>query len=154
MKKNKPTHQITLKPFEFAWYIDKDEPQNGYMEITVGEGLMSFRINCHFDAFYLMLAAYEQRDENLLRNFAFLITSSISYMATDVNFFSSLLRLVSDTTASKMNAAEDSAKDVSENEESAAQAFMEDVVKYADADDNEKKRLSEEFKTEVKNVLS
>ena len=86
--------------------------------------------------------------------FASMVFCTTSLMAVDTAFVPELTNLISCTVKRRIEEAESSASEISDTEEQAAQAFMEDVVDYSEASEEERKRMSGEFKEAVKSELN
>ena len=83
-----------------------------------------------------------------------MVYCTTSLMAVDTAFVPELTNLISCTVKRRIEEAESSASEISDTEEQAAQAFMEDVVAYSEASEEERKKMSGEFKEAVKSELN
>ena len=72
----------------------------------------------------------------------------------DLGFCQDIIKAINKRDKRLMKEAERNAAKVSEAEEMASQAFMEDVVAYAEASPKERKRMSKESRKEMKQILN
>lgn len=160
MKNKKPTHTTKVGMFTYHWYIDKkhsfiDEKfsENSYLVIKMND-TFSIRIGSNHEAFGLLLIADQEKMYKMMEIYPAMVYSTTHLLATDTAFVPDLTNLIACTVQRRIEEAESSASEISDTEEQAAQAFMEDVVDYSEASEEERKKMSGEFKEAVKSELN
>lgn len=153
MKNKKPTHTTKAGMFTYQWFIDEKHSENSYLVIKMNDTL-SIRIGSNHEAFGLLSLADQEKMYKMMGVFASMVYCTTSLMAVDTAFVPELTNLISCTVKRRIEEAESSASEISDTEEQAAQAFMEDVVDYSEATEEERKRMSGEFKEAVKSELN
>lgn len=146
--------------FRFNFYRDEKKLRKGrvdgtYLKISaIGKGeqwTLTIPGNSHVYGY--LLAALEQGKNDQLHGYAFMLNVVSMLLTQDEGFNADIQKAITDWYERINKVAEDNAKAVSDAEETASQAFMEDVVAYAEASPKERKRMSEESRKEMREIL-
>ena len=153
MKIKKPTHTTKAGMFTYQWFIDEKYSENSYLVIKMNDSF-SIQIGSNHEAFGLLLIADQEKMYKMMEVYAAMVYCTTSLMAVDTAFVPALTNLISCTVKRRIEEAESSASEISDTEEQAAQAFMEDVVDYSEASEGGRKKMSGGFKEAVKSELN
>lgn len=152
---------VEVGPFRFCFYLNEKKIRKGsddgtYLKISaIGrDEQWSMVVPGNFDSFGYLLEALNQGKELQLLNYARLLylVSALDTMSQEMD--NALWQAVDNWRKYVQGKGEENASKVTEEQEMASQAFMEDVVAYAQASPKERKRMSKESREEMKQILN
>lgn len=152
--KNAPKHHIEIANGAVIvdFYVNEKDIKKCYMRMYARNGAFDYKIGaCH--AYSYLMAAINQGNTRELEAFCILLWRMTQECYQDETLAKDLVMCFNARDKRLMKKAETNAKAVSDAEETASQAFMEDVVAYAEASPKERKRMSEESRKEMKEIL-
>lgn len=151
--KKKPIERVEIGGFVAEWYFKRNNIKESYLEISTVSGIWSMRVDARCDAYgYLLESARQGKTENI-HGYAALLYISAQQLTQEQGFCDDITRSVQKWQKRTEKQAERNAKAVTESEEAASQAFMEDVAAYADASPKERKKMRKQWKEDAKEVL-
>lgn len=151
-QKPKYSYEVGSGAFCFNFYIDEKNPKGNYLHITTTSGAFEQTVRNY--AFGYLLAASQQGKMDELAAYGLMLYRVSEEIYQDAGFANDIIRAINKRDKRLMKQAEKEAAKVSEAEEMASQAFMEDVVAYAEASPKERKRMSKESRKEMKQILN
>ena len=155
MKLRKPYLVKETKQWRFIFHYKEGSLKKTYLSIISASELMNIRIAGNTDTFgYLLTAAMQDRIDQL-EGFAITMFIPAMTITQDAELNDDIQKaILHHCDREDKKAAEEAAK-VTDEQETANQAIMEDVAEYADAkSDKERKEIREQWKEETKQVLS
>lgn len=135
--------------------MDENKPEKCYVHIhgkSIAPGIFDVKFN-GYSYGYLMESARQGITDNI-EGFCTMLYAVVNQVFTDEGLANDLIKAVSKYQERLMNKAEGAAKNVTESEELASQAFMEDVVARSQMSKKEAKKASEEEKAILREVLN
>lgn len=151
--KTKPYKSVDAGQFHFDFYYKEGSVKDTYLEVTCDSGMFNCHIGGRSEAYYFLLHVAMQNDTAVLHDYI----ARLCHLAMVWND----TELVKDVNTAINNWRErvnakgaEKAKAVTDSEEMASQAFMEDVAAYAEASPKERKRMSKESRKEMKQILN
>lgn len=152
-KQRKPYLVKEVGEWKFTFHYKEGSIEKTFLSITSDSGMFNCRIGGRNEAYYFLLHVAMKDDIPVLHDYV----TRLYHLATVWNDTA----LAKDVNTAINNWRErvsakgaEKAKAVTEHEELASQAFMEDVVAYAEASPKERKRMSEESQKEMKRILN
>lgn len=155
MKIRKPYLVKESKRWKFTFHYKEGNIEKTFLSITSESGVFNMRIGGNTETYGYLLAAAIQDRIDQLEGFAMTIFIPAMTITQDAELNEDIqMAIVRHTDREDKNAAENAAK-VTDEQETANQAVMEDVAEYADAKtDKERKAIREKWKEEVKETLA
>lgn len=153
--KNAPKHHIEIANGAVIvdFYANEKDIKKCYMRMYARNGAFDYKIGaCH--TYGYLMAAINQGNTRELEAFCILLWRMTQECYQDETLAKDLVTCFNARDERLMKQAEKNAASVTDAEESASQAFMEDVVAYAEASPKERKRMSEESREEMREILS
>ena len=154
--KTKPKYHIEIGGGAFIadFYVDEKHPgvEHNYLHIYAPNGVFEQRVVGY--PYGYLLAAVSQGNEKEVDGYCMMLWRVTQEIYQDAGFANDIIRAINKRDKRLMKQAEKEAAKVSEAEEMASQAFMEDVVAYAEASPKERKRMSKESRKEMKQILN
>ena len=151
--KTKPYKSVDAGQFHFDFYYKEGSVKDTCLEVTCDSGMFNCLIGGRSETYYFLLHVAMQNDTAVLHDYItrlyhLAMVWNDTELAKDVN-------TAIDNWHERVNAeAAEKAAAINDSEEMASQAFMEDVVAYAEASPKERERMSEEDRKEMKQILN
>lgn len=153
--KTKPRYSVNVGNGTFVadFYVDEKraDVEHNYLHIHTPNHVFEQKIVGY--PYGYLLAAVSQGNEEEVHNYCLLLWRIAQEVYQDLGFANDIIHALNKRDKRLMKEAETNAKAVSDAEETASQAFMEDVVAYAEASPKERKRMSEESRKEMREIL-
>lgn len=155
MKLRKPYLVKEVGKWMFTFHYKQGSIDKTFLSITSEGGLMNMRIGGNTDTFGYLLAAAMQDRVDQLEGYALTLFCPAMAITQDAELNDDIQKaIVRYFDRKEKQAAEEAAK-VTDEQETANQAVMEDVAEYADAKtDKERKVIREQWKEETKQILT
>lgn len=154
--KKTPQYSVSVgnNTFVADFYVDEKNPdvKHNYLHIYAPNGVFEQKVVGY--PFGYLLAAVSQGNENEIHSYCIMLWRITQEIYQDLGFAQDIIKAINKRDKRLMKQAEKEAAKVSEAEEMASQAFMEDVVAYAEASPKERKRMSKESRKEMKQILN
>ena len=154
--KTKPRYSVNVGNGTFVadFYVDEKraDVEHNYLHIHTPNHVFEQKIVGY--PYGYLLAAVSQGNEEEVHNYCLLLWRITQEVYQDLGFANDVIRAINKRDKRLMKQAEKEAAKVSEAEEMASQAFMEDVAAYAEASPKERKRMSKESREEMKQILN
>ena len=153
--KNAPKHHIEIANGAVIvdFYVNEKDIKKCYMRMYARNGAFDYKIGaCH--TYGYLMAAINQGNTRELEAFCILLWRMTQKCYQDETLAKDLVTCFNARDERLMKQAEKNAASVTDTEETASQAFMEDVVAYAEASPKERKRMSKESREEMKQILN
>ncbi|MBD5367276.1 MAG: hypothetical protein HDR82_09835 [Bacteroides sp.] len=151
--KNKPIERVEVGGFVAEWYFKGNNIKESYLEISTVSGIWSMRVDARCNAYgYLLESARQGKVENI-HGYAALLYITAQQLTQEQGFCDDITRSVQKWQRRMEKKAEKAAKAVTEHEELASQAIMEDVAAYADATPGKRKQMRKQWKEDAREVL-
>lgn len=126
--KQKAYKRVRVGEWLFEWYIDEKKSERSYMSVKTDSGLMSLRIAANTHVFGYLLAAAEQGLTEHLHGWITLCYIPMMAMTQEQGLTDDVQRAVQKWVRRKDAEAKTAAKNISETQEQADMALMEDIV--------------------------
>lgn len=158
-KKPKPKYHFffgneSVGGFEVDFYMTENKPKDCYVHIhgkSSRGGIFDIKLNGHTYGF-LMESARQGNVENI-HGFCAMLFTIATHIYTDETLSAKVLEAVIDYQDRLMQKGAEQAKQVTEAEEAASQAYMEGLVEYANASPKEREQIRREEKEIMKDIL-
>jgi hypothetical protein len=154
--KTKPKYRIEIGNGAFIadFYVDEKHPdvEHNYLHIHTPNKVFEQKVVGY--PYGYLLAAVSQGNEEEVHGYCMMLWRVTQEIYQDAGFANDIIRAINKRDKRLTKQAEKEAAQVSEAEEMASQAFMEDVAAYADASPKERKRMSKESRKEMKQILN
>lgn len=155
MKLRKPYLVKEVGQWKFTFHYKVRNIKDTFLSITSEGGLMNMRIGGNTDTYGYLLAAAMQDRVDQLQGFAMTLFVPAMTITQDVDLNEDIQKAIVRYFDRKEKEGAKEAAKVTDEQETANQAIMEDVAEYADTDsDKERKQIREQWKDEVKQVLT
>lgn len=149
----KPKYDLTLGGFNVKFYASSRVALDNYVLITTKDGLMNIKLRGY--TYKYLLESANKGNHNEIQSFATLMYVITQNVYLDGELALDMIKSVADYTDRLLKKGADKAAEITEAEEAANQALMEDVAAYADAKGAKaKKALRKQWKKEVKQVIN
>lgn len=153
--KIKPYISKKVGSFVFDFYYKQGKLHRCFLRINEEDSLFSLRIAGNTDAYGFLLTAALQGKTEQLHGYISTIYIATMAMTQDQTLTDDCTQAVSEWMRRRREAGERRAAEVTDEQEAAAQSFMEDVAAYADAKtDKERKEIRETWREEMKNEIA
>lgn len=139
--------------FKFEFFYTEGKLEKTYLSITTTSGIFSMRIAGNTDAYGYLFAAAQKNLIDQLHGYAITLCIPAMTIMQDEGLCDDIQRAVLKWQRRKDKASEQTAKGVTETEEAASQALMEDVAAYAEATPKERKKLREADRAAMREAL-
>lgn len=155
MKIRKPYLVKEAGQWKFTFHYKEGSAKKTFLSITSERGLYNSRIGGNCDTFGYLLAAAMQDRIDQLEGFAMTIFIPAMTITQDAELNEDIQMAIARHMEREDKKAAESAAKATEEQETANQAFMEDVAAFADAKtDKEREAIREKWKEEVKETLA
>lgn len=152
--KQKEYKSIRVGGWLFEWFFDKKHPERSLMRVLSESGLFDLKIKANSHVFGYLLAAAEQGLTEQLHGWITLVYVPAMAMTQDQGLTDDISRAISKWMKRRDAEAKANAENVTESEELASQAFMEDVVARSQMSKKEAQKASEEDKAILRELLN
>ena len=154
--KTKPKYHIEIGGGAFIadFFVDEKHPdvEHNYLHIHTPNKVFEQRVVGY--PYGYLLVAVSQGNEEEVHSYCVMLWRVTQEIYQDAGFANDIIRAITKRDKRLMKQAEKEAAKVSEAEEMASQAFMENVIAFADASPKERKRMSKESRKEMKQILN
>lgn len=150
--KNKAYERTKVGEWIFEWFIDKKHIERSYMRISGESGLFEMRVKANAHVFGYLLAAARQGLTNQLHGYIASIYIPAMGMTQDQQLTDDIQNSIQKWLLRKQDEGAQKAAAVTDHEEAAAQAYMEDIVSELDMSKKElaeKRKLDKEIMKEI-----
>lgn len=154
IKQRKPYLVKEVGEWKFTFHYKEGSIDKTFLSITSTSGIFNCRIGGNTHAFGYLLAAAQQGLDAQLQGYAITLYIPAMAMTQDAGLTADVQKAINKWMKRKEAEAKSAAKAVTDSEEMASQAFMEDVAGYADATPKERKKMREEWKDEARAALN
>lgn len=155
MKLRKPYLVKEAGQWKFTFHYKERSIKKSYLTITSESGIFNMRIGGNTDTYGYLLAAALQDRIDQLQGYAMTMFIPAMTITQDKELNDDIQKAIVLYFDRKNDEAAKEAAKVTEEQETANQTVMEDVAEYADAKtDKERKQIREQWKDEVKQVLT
>lgn len=157
--KEKPCIVIDVAQYMFRFYFNEKNLQKGrksgtYLKISSKvDSQFGFTIPGNTDAYGFLYAAAKHGDHNQLSDYARVIFSVSMLLTTDQTFADGICKAIVDWQERRMADGAKQAQEVTDEQEQVAQTFMEDVAEFADSNNDERNKIREDWKQEIKEII-
>lgn len=151
-KNSKPYKEVFISEWVFSFYIGKGIDDT-YLHITSDSQLYSARIGGNTVTFGILLSAAENNDRDILHAYITLTSNLSLLVMTDDKLFKQMIKLNNAYTSDIADKGGKLASLVTEEEDAANMAFMRSATEYAQATPEERKKLRQEFRQELAEVI-
>lgn len=152
--KHKAYKSVRVGGWLFEWYIDEKRPEKSYMRVQGESGLFDLKIKANSHVFGYLLAAAEKGMTEQLHGWITLVYIPAMGMTQDQGLTDDISRSVQKWMKRKDAEAKTNAKNVTESEELASQAMMEDIASEQGMSKKELKAKREADKEVMREVLN
>lgn len=126
--KKKAYKRVNVGAWTFEWFIDERRPERSFMRVFGESGLFDLRISSSAHVFGYLLAAAEQNKLDNLHGWITLVFVPAMAMTQEQGLTDDVTRAVNKWMKRREAEGRKAAKAVTEADEQADQALMEDVV--------------------------
>lgn len=151
--KNKPYKTVSVNDWLFEFYLDEKSVNHTYLEISNKSKLFGMRIGGNSHAYGYLLAAAEQGLTEQLHGYVVMLCVPALGITQDQELCDGITREIGEYLKRLDKQAQEIADNVSNEEEMANQALMDEVAEYADAKPKKRKKMRKESKKAVKQEL-
>lgn len=152
MRKQKPIKTVEVGPYEFDFYFKNGSAKRTYLEIKCGEVAM-FRIDGRTHAYGYLLAAAEKGYNEQLHGYAVILYQLATSLTKDQTLVDEVVAAINESVKRKMAEGAEKAAEVTEAQEAADKALMEEVIAEAEMTEAERKENREAFKESIRNII-
>lgn len=154
--KTKPKHHLEIGGGAFIadFYVDEKNPdvKHNYLHIYAPNGVFEQKVMGY--PFGYLLAAVSQGYENEVHSYCVMLWRITQEIYQDLGFAQDIIKAINKRDKRLMKQAESNAAKISEEQEMADTELMRDVVAYAEASPKERKKMSEESRNAMRDVLN
>ena len=151
-RKLKPIKHVEVGAVEFDFYFKKDSAKCTYLEIKCGE-VTTFHIDGRTHAYGYLLEAANQGLNDQLHGYAVILYMLATGLTKDQTLVDDVVGVLNNYRQRIEAEGAQKASEVTEEQESAEQAFMEEVVAETTMSEAEREANREAFKETVKQVI-
>ena len=152
--KKKPYRTIDAGEFHFNFYYKEGVIKDTYLTITTDSGIFEMKIGGNTFAYGYLLAALEQGMVEQLHGYAVMVYLTSLQLPTEERFCEDIQKAIMSWQKRKMKEGEKAAKEVTETQEIADDAFMREAIERGSAKTRQQRRKMErESRKEAKKVV-
>lgn len=151
--KAKPYKTVECGGFIANFYYKEGNLARTYLEITTVSGIWSMRIAGNTYPYGYLLEAARQKKTEQIHGYAAMLFILSQQFVQDQGLTNDVVRGINKWQKRIDKKAQEAAKGVSDAEEIASQAFMEEVAAYADATPKERKKMRKANQEVLREVL-
>lgn len=152
--KVKPYKAVECGGFIANFYYKEGNWAKTYLEITTVSGVWSMRIAGNTHPYGYLLEAANQEKFEQIHGYAAMLFILSQQFTQDQGLTDDVVRGINKWQKRMDAKAKEAAKNVSDTEETASQAFMEEVAAYAEASPKERKNMRKAGKEALREVLN
>lgn len=152
--KTKPYKTVECGGFIANFYYKEGDLKKTYLEITTVSGVWSMRIAGNTHPYGYLLEAANQEKVEQIHGYAAMLFILSQQFTQDQGLIDDVVRGINKWQKRMDAKAREAAKNVSDAEETASHAFMEEVAAYADATPKERKKIRKADKEVLREVLN
>lgn len=153
MKFRKPYLVKEVGEWKFTFHYKEGSIDRTFLSITSTSGIFNCRVGGNTHAYGYLLAAAQQGLDNQLAGYATTLYIPAMAMTQDAGLTADVQKAINEWMKRKEAEAKSAAAAVTDSEEMASQAFMEEVAAYADATPKERKKMRKADKSALREVL-
>lgn len=154
IKQRKPYLVKEVGEWKFTFHYKEGSIERTFLSITSTSGIFNCRIGGNTHAYGYLLAAAKQERIDQLHGYIVSLFIPAMAMTQDQELTSGVQKAIMEWQKRKEAEGAEKAKAVTDTEEQASQAFMEDLAQFADATPKERKKIREEWKDEARAALN
>ena len=154
IKQRKPYLVQEVGEWKFSFHYKEGSIERTFLSITSTSGIYSMHIGGNTHAYGYLLAAAKQDRLDQLQSYAVTLYVPAMAMTQDAGLTADVQKAINKWMKRKDAEAKSEAKNISDAQESANQAFMEDVVERSQMSRKEAKAASEADKKFMKETLT
>lgn len=151
-RKPKYSYKVGGGAFCFDFYIDEKDPKGNYLHITTPSGAFEQTVRNY--AFGYLLAASQQGKMDELAAYGLMLYRVSEEVYQDLGFCQDIIKAINKRDKRLAKKAEKAASEITEYQDQADAAFMDEVAAYADATPKERKKMRQESKAAMREVLN
>lgn len=151
--KNKAYKTVNVGEWLYEWFIDEKKPERSYMRVKAQSGIFEMKIAANTHVFGYLLAAAEQGLTEQLHGYIVSLYIPAMAMTQEQGITNDIQHAIAKWMKRREAEAKTAAEGVTEAEEVASQALMEDIVSEQSLS---KKELAEKRKADreiMKDIL-
>lgn len=152
--RKKPYKTTEIGEWQFEWYHNEKDIKGCYLLLKAKSGAFSVKINGAYHPYGYLLAALEQGKTEQLLGFAALTYVTITSLTQDQAFVDDITAAVEKQLKSISEKAEAAAAAITEEQDKANEALMNDIISEQDMSKAELKAKREEDKKLMREVLT
>lgn len=152
--KNKAYKTVAVGEWLYEWFIDQKKPERSYMRVKAQSGIFEMKIAANTHAFGYLLAAAEQGLTEQLHGYIVSLYIPAMAMTQEQGITNDIQHAIGKWMKRREAEAKDTANKVTEAEEAASQAFMEDIASESGMSKKELKAKREADRQMMKEVLN
>ena len=153
IKQRKPYLVKEVGEWKFTFHYKEGSIERTFLSITSTSGIFNCRIGGRNEAYYFLLHVAMKDDIPVLHDYITRV-ACLASIWDDTKLASEVNNALNDWHKRRDAKGAEKAKAVTDSEEMASQAFMEDIAAYADATPKERKKMREEWKDEARAALN
>lgn len=153
MKIRKPYLVKEVGEWKYTFYYKEGSIERTFLSITSTSGIYNCRIGGNTHAYGYLLAAAKQERIDQLQGYIVSLFIPAMAMTQDQELTSGVQKAIVEWQKRKEAEGVEKTKAVTDTEEMASQAFMEDLAQFADATPKERKKMREEWKDEAREAM-
>lgn len=151
--KTKPYKTVKCGGFIANFYYKEGDLSKTYLEITTISGVWSMQIAGNTHPYGYLLEAANQEKIEQIHGYATMLFILSQQFTQDQGLTNDVVHGINKWQKRMDAKAKETARNVSETEEAASQAFMEDVATYAEASPKKRKKMRKADKEILRNIL-
>lgn len=152
--RKKPYKTAEVGEWLFEWHYNEKNIKGCYLSIKAKSGNFSLTINGSYHAYGYLLAALEQGKTEQLHGFIAMLYVTATTLTVDQGFVDDMNKAIGKFLKRLDKKASSAAKDVTEVQDQADAALMEDIVSELDMSEDELKTKREADRQIMKEVLT
>ena len=154
IKQRKPYLVKEVGEWKFTFHYKEGSIERTFLSITSTSGIFNCRVGGNTHAYGYLMAAAKQDRLDQLKGYAVTLYAPAMAMTQDAGLTADVQKAITKWMKRKDAEAKSEAKNISDAQESANQAFMEDVVERSQMSRKEAKAASEADKKFMKETLT
>lgn len=153
-KQRKPYLVKEVGEWRFSFHYKEGSIDKTFLLIMSTSGIFNCRIGGNTHAYGYLLAAAKQGLDAQLQGYAVTLYVPAMAMTQDAGLTADVQKAINKWMKRKEAEAKSAAAAVTDSEEMASQAFMDEVAAYADATPKERKKMRKADKAALREVLN
>lgn len=153
IKQRKPYLVKEVGEWKFTFHYKEGSIERTFLSITSTSSIFNCRIGGNTHAYGYLLAAAKQDRIDQLQGYIVSLFIPAMAMTQDQELTSGVQKAIVEWQKRKEAEGAEKAKAVTDVQDQADSAFMEDVAAYADATPKERKKMREQWKDEAREAM-